>query len=135
VQNLFGDEVFSKIKKGARIVNVARGGVIDDAALARALDAGQVAAVRSATAATHFDSTPCRSLGMAAVWCKSSLGWCGCGALHMAMGQPQLKGGDPTMLVVPCRQSHGCEVQTNILWCCRRRWMCLRWSRRQRGTP
>lgn len=45
-QNLFGDEVFGKIKKGARIVNVARGGVIDDAALARALDAGQVAAVR-----------------------------------------------------------------------------------------
>jgi D-3-phosphoglycerate dehydrogenase len=42
-KNLFGDEVFGKIKKGARIVNVARGGVIDDAALARALDAGQVA--------------------------------------------------------------------------------------------
>jgi D-3-phosphoglycerate dehydrogenase / 2-oxoglutarate reductase len=49
VQNLFGDEVFAKIKKGARIVNVARGGVIDDAALARALDAGQVAAVRLCT--------------------------------------------------------------------------------------
>lgn len=47
LQNLFGDEVFGKMKKGARIVNVARGGVIDDAALARALDAGQVAGVRS----------------------------------------------------------------------------------------
>lgn len=32
-----------QIKKGARIINVARGGVIDDAALARALDAGLVA--------------------------------------------------------------------------------------------
>jgi D-isomer specific 2-hydroxyacid dehydrogenase, NAD binding domain len=42
--------VFGKIKKGARIVNVARGGVIDDAALARALDAGQVAGVRSPAA-------------------------------------------------------------------------------------
>jgi D-3-phosphoglycerate dehydrogenase / 2-oxoglutarate reductase len=51
LQNLFGDEVFGKIKKGARIVNVARGGVIDDAALARALDAGQVAGVRSLAAA------------------------------------------------------------------------------------
>ncbi|KAF5842120.1 D-isomer specific 2-hydroxyacid dehydrogenase [Dunaliella salina] len=41
-KNLFNDEVFAKIKKGARIINVARGGVIDEAALARALDAGQV---------------------------------------------------------------------------------------------
>ena len=42
-QGIFGDEAFKKIKKGARIVNVARGGVIDDAALARALDSGAVA--------------------------------------------------------------------------------------------
>jgi D-3-phosphoglycerate dehydrogenase len=41
-KNMFNDEVFAKIKKGARIINVARGGVIDEAALARALDAGQV---------------------------------------------------------------------------------------------
>lgn len=34
---------FLQMKKGARIVNVARGGVIDDAALVRALDAGIVA--------------------------------------------------------------------------------------------
>ena len=44
-QNLFNDDVFAKIKKGCRIVNVARGGVIDDHALARALDAGIVAQV------------------------------------------------------------------------------------------
>lgn len=42
-QNIFNDGAFAKIKKGARIINVARGGVIDDAALARALDSGQVA--------------------------------------------------------------------------------------------
>ena len=44
-QGMFNDEAFSKMKKGARIVNVARGGVIDEAALARALDNGQVAQV------------------------------------------------------------------------------------------
>lgn len=42
-KNLFGEAAFAKIKKGARIINVARGGVIDEAALAKALDAGQVA--------------------------------------------------------------------------------------------
>ena len=45
VQGMFNDDAFSKIKKGARIVNVARGGVIDDDALARALESGQVAQV------------------------------------------------------------------------------------------
>ena len=44
-RGMFNDEAFSKMKKGARIVNVARGGVIDEAALARALDNGQVAQV------------------------------------------------------------------------------------------
>ena len=43
---MFNDDAFSKIKKGARIVNVARGGVIDDDALARALESGQVAQVQ-----------------------------------------------------------------------------------------
>jgi len=42
-QGIFGDAAFAKMKRGARVVNVARGGVIDDAALARALDAGVVA--------------------------------------------------------------------------------------------
>jgi D-3-phosphoglycerate dehydrogenase len=44
-KKMFNDDAFAKIKKGARIVNVARGGVIDDDALARALDSGAVAAV------------------------------------------------------------------------------------------
>ena len=42
-QGIFGDAAFAKIKRGARVINVARGGVIDDAALARALDSGAVA--------------------------------------------------------------------------------------------
>ncbi|EFN59904.1 hypothetical protein CHLNCDRAFT_56437 [Chlorella variabilis] len=42
-KGMFNDELFAKMKKGARIVNVARGGVIDDDALKRALDAGIVA--------------------------------------------------------------------------------------------
>ncbi|KAI9162492.1 hypothetical protein LWI28_027910 [Acer negundo] len=40
---IFNDETFSKMKKGVRIVNVARGGVIDEDALVRALDSGIVA--------------------------------------------------------------------------------------------
>ncbi|CAJ1970683.1 unnamed protein product [Sphenostylis stenocarpa] len=40
---VFNDDTFSKMKKGVRIVNVARGGVIDEDALVRALDSGIVA--------------------------------------------------------------------------------------------
>ncbi|KAJ4833401.1 D-3-phosphoglycerate dehydrogenase 3, chloroplastic [Turnera subulata] len=40
---MFNDDSFSKMKKGVRIVNVARGGVIDEDALVRALDSGIVA--------------------------------------------------------------------------------------------
>ncbi|KAK6945967.1 D-isomer specific 2-hydroxyacid dehydrogenase, NAD-binding domain [Dillenia turbinata] len=40
---LFNDETFGKMKKGVRIINVARGGVIDEDALVRALDSGVVA--------------------------------------------------------------------------------------------
>eukprot|EP00268_Persea_americana_P028746 TRINITY_DN2787_c0_g1_i2.p1 TRINITY_DN2787_c0_g1~~TRINITY_DN2787_c0_g1_i2.p1 ORF type:complete len:594 (-),score=131.10 TRINITY_DN2787_c0_g1_i2:422-2203(-) len=39
---IMNDEAFAKMKKGVRIVNVARGGVIDEDALVRALDAGVV---------------------------------------------------------------------------------------------
>ncbi|KAK9817004.1 hypothetical protein WJX72_008115 [[Myrmecia] bisecta] len=42
-KKMFNDGAFAKMKKGARIVNVARGGVIDEPALARALDQGLVA--------------------------------------------------------------------------------------------
>ncbi|KAJ0008285.1 hypothetical protein Pint_30473 [Pistacia integerrima] len=40
---IFNDQTFAKMKKGVRIVNVARGGVIDEDALVRALDNGTVA--------------------------------------------------------------------------------------------
>ncbi|OMP03916.1 hypothetical protein COLO4_10111 [Corchorus olitorius] len=40
---MFNDEAFSRMKKGVRIVNVARGGVIDEEALLRALNSGIVA--------------------------------------------------------------------------------------------
>lgn len=42
---IFNDDTFGKMKKGVRIVNVARGGVIDEEALVRALDSGKVAQV------------------------------------------------------------------------------------------
>ncbi|KAI7733283.1 hypothetical protein M8C21_033701 [Ambrosia artemisiifolia] len=40
---VFNDATFAKMKKGVRIINVARGGVIDEDALLRALDTGIVA--------------------------------------------------------------------------------------------
>ncbi|KAL6844076.1 hypothetical protein ACP4OV_025749 [Aristida adscensionis] len=40
---MLNDEAFAKMKKGVRIINVARGGVIDEDALVRALDSGVVA--------------------------------------------------------------------------------------------
>lgn len=42
---IFNDQTFAKMKKGVRIINVARGGVIDEDALVRALDTGIVAQV------------------------------------------------------------------------------------------
>lgn len=46
LQGIFNDDTFSKMKRGARVINVARGGVIDEPALVRALDAGIVAQAR-----------------------------------------------------------------------------------------
>ncbi len=40
---LIGDAAFAKMKKGVRIINSARGGIVDEAALARALESGKVA--------------------------------------------------------------------------------------------
>lgn len=42
-RGLLGKETFAKCKKGVRIVNCARGGIIDEAALIEAINIGQVA--------------------------------------------------------------------------------------------
>lgn len=42
-KHMINDEVFAKMKDGVLIVDVARGGVIDEAALLRALESGKVA--------------------------------------------------------------------------------------------
>ncbi|KAJ6989080.1 hypothetical protein NC653_021843 [Populus alba x Populus x berolinensis] len=42
-EKVFNDDTFAKVKTGVRIINVARGGVIDEDALVRALDSGKVA--------------------------------------------------------------------------------------------
>jgi D-3-phosphoglycerate dehydrogenase len=52
--HLLGEEQFAKMKDGVRILNVARGGVIDEEALAKALDSGKVAGA----ALDVFESEP-----------------------------------------------------------------------------
>ena len=39
-KNLIGDDAIAKMKKGVLIVNAARGGIVDERALAKALDRG-----------------------------------------------------------------------------------------------
>ena len=41
VSDLINDDVFSKCKRGVKIINCARGGIIDEDALLRALNNGQ----------------------------------------------------------------------------------------------
>ncbi|MCQ9207466.1 MAG: phosphoglycerate dehydrogenase [Omnitrophica bacterium] len=42
-RHIIGEKAFRKMKKGVRIVNCARGGIVDEKALARAIEAGIVA--------------------------------------------------------------------------------------------
>lgn len=44
-RHLLNDEAFARMKDGVRLVNCARGGIIDEAALVRALEMGKVAGV------------------------------------------------------------------------------------------
>jgi len=41
--HLFNDEVFQKMKDGAYLINTARGGIVDESALIRALKSGKIA--------------------------------------------------------------------------------------------
>jgi len=41
-RHLFGDELFERVKPGAHLVNIARGNIVDQAALIKALDSGQI---------------------------------------------------------------------------------------------
>jgi D-3-phosphoglycerate dehydrogenase len=52
---LIGDEALTKVKPSVRIVNAARGGIVDEAALARALDDGRVAGA----GLDVFETEPC----------------------------------------------------------------------------
>ena len=42
--DMINTEVLNKCKKGVRIINVARGGIVDEEALLQALESGQCAA-------------------------------------------------------------------------------------------
>ena len=42
-EKMLGDAAFAKMKDGVRIINVARGGIIDEAAILRAVESGKVA--------------------------------------------------------------------------------------------
>ena len=52
--NLIDDDLLAKAKPGLRIVNCGRGGIIDEAALLRAIESGQV----GGAALDVFDSEP-----------------------------------------------------------------------------
>ena len=44
-RNIFDDKRFAKMKRGARLINLGRGSVLDEAALVRALESGQLGGV------------------------------------------------------------------------------------------
>ncbi len=58
---ILGDKEFKKIKKGAQIINCARGGLIDEAALLKALESGRVAGA----ALDVFETEPPKDLALA----------------------------------------------------------------------
>lgn len=52
--NLLNDTTIAKCKKGVRIVNCARGGIVDENALLRALESGHVAGMLYAYMHTYM---------------------------------------------------------------------------------
>jgi D-3-phosphoglycerate dehydrogenase len=72
-RNILSRENLAKTKKGVRIINCARGGLIDEAALADAITSGQVAGA----ALDVFETEPAKSsplFGMEQVVCTPHLG-------------------------------------------------------------
>jgi D-3-phosphoglycerate dehydrogenase len=72
-RNILSREVIGKLKKGVRIINCARGGLIDEAALAEAITSGHVAGA----ALDVFDTEPAKEsplFGLENVVCTPHLG-------------------------------------------------------------
>ncbi len=67
--NLINEDTLKKTKKGVRIINCARGGIIDEAALAKAIEEGQVAqcAIDVYEDEKHVDKSPLIKLGSKAI--------------------------------------------------------------------
>ena len=73
-KGLVGDAAFAKMKKSARIINCARGGIVDEQALVRALESGRIAGA----ALDVFEEEPLPRdhplLGLPQVVCTPHLG-------------------------------------------------------------
>jgi len=72
-KNLIGAKEIAMMKKGARLINCARGGIFDEAALAEGLKSGQIAGV----ALDVYPEEPCTKsplFGMPGVLCTPHLG-------------------------------------------------------------
>ena len=60
-RHIFGAAAFSKMKKAAYLINTARGGLIDEASLIAALDAGQISGAGLDVLESETDVTPLRA--------------------------------------------------------------------------
>lgn len=72
-RHMVNEENLGELKPGIRLVNCARGGIYDEAALAKGLDSGQIAGV----ALDVFETEPCTTsplFGKAGVVCTPHLG-------------------------------------------------------------
>lgn len=72
-ENLINDENLEKLKPGIRLINCARGGIYNEAALAKGLESGKIAGV----ALDVYPSEPCTEsplFGMPGVLCTPHLG-------------------------------------------------------------
>ncbi|OGL65558.1 MAG: phosphoglycerate dehydrogenase [Candidatus Tectomicrobia bacterium RIFCSPLOWO2_12_FULL_69_37] len=73
-ESLIGAEAIAKMKKGVRIINCARGGLVDEAALAAALDTGKVAGAAMDVYSTEPPQADHPLVGRENVVCTPHLG-------------------------------------------------------------